>query len=228
MNERRELILETIIREHIATGIPVGSSSLVRKYQLDISPATVRNEMASLEEEGYIAQPHTSAGRVPTEEAYRFFLSCVQNTKLEKTVEKALEAILSDNQENNFREAAKAISQITGSTIFWAFNRHNLYYTGISSLFQQPEFKEVEAIYDISAVIDRMDEIIAETFDQLEMGENVLIGSDNPFGNFCSSIMMKYKLDGTIGLFGILGPMRMNYEKNLALLHYVNRLINNK
>lgn len=227
MNERRELILETIIREHIATGTPVGSSALVNKYQLNVSPATVRNEMAALEEEGYIAQPHTSAGRVPTEEAYRFFLDRIKETKLEKSIQAALNAILTESSEANFREAAKAISQITGNTIFWAFHRHNLYYTGISSLFQQPEFKEIEAIYDISAVIDRMDEIIAETFDKLEMGENVLIGSDNPFGNFCSSIMVKYKLDGTVGLFGILGPMRMNYEKNLALLNYVNKLINN-
>ena len=66
MDARKTLILNTIIKEHIKTGAPVGSEVLVGKYKLDISSATVRNEMAELEQAGYIAQPHTSAGRIPT------------------------------------------------------------------------------------------------------------------------------------------------------------------
>ena len=74
MNERRELILKIIINEHVITGSPVGSSVLVDKYKLNMSSATVRNEMAELEEDGYITQPHTSAGRIPTVKCYRYYL----------------------------------------------------------------------------------------------------------------------------------------------------------
>lgn len=225
MNERKELILNTIIREHIATGAPVGSSVLVDKYKLNISSATVRNEMAELEEEGYIAQPHTSAGRIPTERAYRLYLEKINETKIDKMSEQAINLILHEKTEASFREVAKTLSQLTNNTVFWAFHRHNLYYTGISSMFQQPEFRELETIYDISAVIDRIDEIVTETFDQIDFGTNVLLGSDSPFGNFCSTIMVKYKHDGNVGMFGILGPMRMDYERNIALVRFINELI---
>ena len=225
MDERKELILNTIIREHIATGAPVGSSVLVDKYKLNISSATVRNEMAELEEEGYIAQPHTSAGRIPTERAYRLYLEKINETKIDKMSEQAINLILQEKNEASFREVAKTLSQLTNNTVFWAFHRHNLYYTGISSMFQQPEFRELETIYDISAVIDRIDEIVTETFDQIDFGTNVLLGSDSPFGNFCSTIMVKYKHDGNVGMFGILGPMRMDYERNIGLVKLINEMI---
>ncbi|MDO8260212.1 MAG: hypothetical protein Q7T50_01790, partial [Candidatus Magasanikbacteria bacterium] len=134
--------MNTIIREHIATGAPVGSSALVDKYKLNISPATVRNEMAELEEEGFIAQPHTSAGRIPTERAYRLYLEKIGEGKIDKMSAQAIELILQEKTEMSFREVAKALSQLTSNTVFWAFHRHNLYYTGISSMFQQPEFRE--------------------------------------------------------------------------------------
>lgn len=82
MTDRTKLILNTIIKEHIKTGAPVGSSVLVEKYQLDVSPATVRNEMAELESEGYIAQPYTSAGRVPTEQAFNLYIENLSEKKL--------------------------------------------------------------------------------------------------------------------------------------------------
>ncbi|MDO8261567.1 MAG: hypothetical protein Q7T50_08850, partial [Candidatus Magasanikbacteria bacterium] len=78
---------------------------------------------------------------------------------------------------------------------------------------------------DISAVIDRIDEIVTETFDQVDYGPNILLGSESPFGNFCSAIMVKYKHDGNVGMFGILGPMRMDYERNIALVRFINGLI---
>lgn len=74
ITKRQQQILKIIIREYIHTGQPVGSKTLVKNYNLDVSSATVRNEMAALEQQGYIAQPHTSAGRVPTEAGYRYFV----------------------------------------------------------------------------------------------------------------------------------------------------------
>jgi heat-inducible transcriptional repressor len=228
LSSRQELILSTIIKEHIKTGTPVGSSILVEKYKLNISPATVRNEMAELEKGGMIIQPHTSAGRVPTEKAYRYYLQNIDRgdmakpaKKISENTVKEVEVILTANGEDNFREMAKYMSQATGNAIFWAFHRHNVYYTGLSQLFQQPEFEQMDLIYDISEVIDRIDEIVNKIFDDIDPGVHALIGRENPFGNFCSTVMAKYKTGDQPGLFGILGPMRMNYEKNLSLANLI-------
>src|ERR1035437_4176027 len=77
MDARREAILDAIIREYVETAEPVGSLSLVEKYEFPYSPATMRGEMAELEREGYIMQPHTSAGRVPTEKGYKHFVKLI-------------------------------------------------------------------------------------------------------------------------------------------------------
>ncbi|MCK5211477.1 hypothetical protein KAJ89_02125 [Candidatus Parcubacteria bacterium] len=226
MDERKGLILNTIIMEHIKTGAPVGSGVLVEKYELNVSAATVRNEMMALEEEGYIIQPHTSAGRVPTEKAYHLFLESLGNKKINKNDESDLTKVLDSKDEANFRETAKKLADLTGTAVFWAFHRYNVYYTGISNLFQQPEFAEISVIYDISGVIDRIDEIVDGMFDQIDVGTHTLIGRENPFGNMFGTIMAKYQLKDKTGIVGLVGPMRMDYSRNLALVEFVNNVIN--
>ena len=226
MDERKLIILNTIIKEHIKTGAPVGSGVLVDKYRLDISPATVRNEMAELEEEDFIIQPHTSAGRVPTEKAYNLYLASLKEKQLAEKEAEVLKRALRGNDEASFKQTAKEMAKISGQAIFWAFHKNNLYYTGISNLFSQPEFSEPNLIYNISAIIDRMDEIIDDIFSEVKETE-VLLGSANPFGDSCSTIFSKYGKGSKTGLFGILGPMRMDYEKNLALVKFVNSKIVN-
>ena len=228
--DRKKQILEAIIKEHITTGAPVGSSNLVDKYKLDCSSATVRNIMADLEEEGLIRQPHTSAGRVPTEAAYKLYLiGIITNKKPKKIKDKELleiDAVLGDSDELAMRETAKKLAALTDSAVFWAFHKNNLYYTGLSNLFQQPEFVNSGLVYNVSSVIDRMDEIIDDIFEKTNEKAEILIGEENPFGNFCGAILAKYKRGNQSGLFGILGPMRMDYEKNLALVEYILKRLN--
>jgi len=221
MDGRSELILRTIINEHIKTGQPVGSSALAEKYNLGVSPATVRNEMAGLEEDGFIRQPHTSAGRVPTEKAYKLFVGRLENKKLNFEEEAILKASLAGKDQDACKQTAKTVSAISQAAVFWAFHKRDLYYTGISNLLSQPEFKEHNLIYDISAIIDRMDEIIERNFENIDSGVHVMIGADNPFSKFCSSVVAKFRIGKNESLFGILGPMRMNYEKNLGLVKYI-------
>jgi len=227
MDERKELILNTIIREHIKTGVPVSSGVLVEKYKLNISPATARNEMAALEDEEYIIQPHTSAGRIPSEKAYKLFIKNIQPKKINKSDQICLEELLAQTNEKDLKNTAKKLSNLTNATVFWAFHRHNLYYTGISNLLQQPEFSELDIIYDISAIIDRIDDIINDVFDEIEDGINIRIGSDSPFGDFSGTIIAKYKIGEHKGLFGILSPVRMDYEKNLALINFIYNKLKN-
>ena len=228
MNERKALILMTIVKEHIKTGAPVGSEVLVDKYNLDISSATVRNEMAELEEAGYIAQPHTSAGRIPTEKAYNLYIETLSEKKLSILEAKLFSKLLKDKEESSFKQAAKELAKVSGNAVFWAFHRNNLYYTGISNLLSQPEFSETKLIYDISQIIDRVDEIIDNIYNKIETGPQILIGVNNPFGDFCGTILNKYKFQDNVGLFGILGPMRMDYEKNLALVKFLNNILMEK
>lgn len=226
ISERKQFLLETIIKEYVKTAQPVSSGGLVDKYKLDISPATVRNEMMELEEEGYIYQPHTSSGRVPTEIAYELFLEALRDSKKKRVLKEADEKVLADIFKKDgvaLRQTAKIISELAGGAVFWAFNKNDLYYTGLSNLFSQPEFKQVDAVCDVSGIIDRMEEIIDDIFEELQEGEQTLIGSKNPFGNFLSAILVKYRYEGAHGLFGILGPMRMDYNRNLALAEFIKK-----
>ncbi|MDD2354160.1 MAG: hypothetical protein PHH52_01660 [Patescibacteria group bacterium] len=226
ISERKQFILNTIVNEYLKTAQPVSSGYLVKKYNLDISPATVRNEMMELEDDGFIYQPHTSSGRIPTELAYRLVLEDIKSKKREKSL-KETEIKLLDNafngEEDSFRQTAKLIAELADSAVFWAFHKNDLYYTGLSNLFSQPEFKQTTAVYDVSSIIDRLEEIIDEIFEDLAEGEQILIGEDNPFGNFLSTALVKYKHNNSHGILGILGPMRMNYERNLALVEYIKK-----
>lgn len=226
MDERTKLILNTIIKEHITTGAPVGSNILVDKYKLNISSATVRNEMARLEKEGYIVQPHISAGRIPTEKAYNVYLKNLEEKKLNSIEQTLIIDSLKIKNEKNFKKVAKILAKISNNAVFWAFHKHNLYYTGISNLFSQPEFANSNLIYNISEIIDRIDEIVDDIFDNINEDIQVLIGGKNPFGNFCSTIITKYKKNGNIGMFGILAPMRMDYKKNIAAVKFIKEKLN--
>ncbi len=224
ISERKKLLLGIIVKEYLKTATPVSSGVLVEKYKLDISPATVRNEMMELEDGGYIHQPHTSAGRIPTEVAYELFLEDLKDDKkkkeLKETERVSLEMVFK-HEESAFRQTAKAIAELSGGAVFWAFNKNDLYYTGLSNLFSQPEFSHVDMVCDVSAIIDRMEEIIDEIFEDLSDGEQILVGSKNPFGNFLSTVLVKYKYNNLSGVFGILGPMRMDYARNLALVEFI-------
>lgn len=223
LESRQELILRTIVKEYTQTGQAVSSGLIASKYKLDISPATIRNEMMELEESGYIYQPHTSAGRVPTEMAYQLEIKHLKD-KLPDLRKSEAETIndFFQSQEEDLRVLAKLVAQLAKNTVFWAFHKNDLYYTGLSNLFSQSEFRQTEAVYDVSLVIDRMEEIIDQEFDSLDEGLQFKLGSNNPFGPFLGTVMLKYKKNRQSGLCGILGPMRMEYGKNGAILNYLN------
>ncbi|MBO8159157.1 heat-inducible transcriptional repressor HrcA [Thermosyntropha sp.] len=98
LDARKKLILESIIKDYVETAEPVGSRTVVKKHALNISPATVRNEMADLEEMGYLEQPYTSAGRIPSQMGYRYYVDCMMEKEAlsDKEIE-ILQKILQDN-----------------------------------------------------------------------------------------------------------------------------------
>jgi heat-inducible transcriptional repressor len=95
LDERKLTVLRAIVEDYVSTTEPVGSKSLVDRHHFDVSPATIRNDMAVLEEQGFIAQPHTSAGRVPTDKGYRLFVDRLSNVKpLSVAERRAIESFL--------------------------------------------------------------------------------------------------------------------------------------
>ncbi len=224
ISERNKNLLEIIIKEYLQTSSPVSSGSLVKKYKIPFSSATVRNQMMELEDDGFIYQPHTSAGRLPTEQAYQLFLDELltkkESVSLSAEEQKVLNSLFSYD-ESSYKRVAKAIAEISGSAVFWAFHKNDLYYTGLSNLFSQAEFKQLDMVSDFSTVIDRLEDIIDELFEDLKFDSQIFIGQDNPFGNFLSTSLLKYRENKKTGLFGIISPIRTDYRKNLALLEFI-------
>lgn len=214
MDERKKLILEVIIKEHIATGQPVASSAIVEKYHMPISSATVRNEMAELEADGWIMQPHTSAGRVPTEKAYKHYISQITETPLPK---KEAELLKEASVDAKAKQIAKQLAQLTGLAVVWASDKDNVYFTGVSNLLNEPEL-------DLG-MIDDLDEIVAELFDDVSFGPEILIGHSSPFGNYSGAIVTRYGSRDNTGLIGLVGPMHMDYEANRQRLKLLTELL---
>ncbi|MGY2702836.1 heat-inducible transcriptional repressor HrcA [Nocardioides sp. HB32] len=114
--ERRLAVLRAIVEDYVATEEPVGSKALVERHGLGVSPATVRNDMAALEDEGYITQPHTSAGRVPTDKGYRLFVDRLTTVKPMSTAEKRAIATILDGAvdlDDVVNRSVRLLSQLT-------------------------------------------------------------------------------------------------------------------
>lgn len=117
--ERRLAVLRAIVQDYVATHEPVGSKTLVERHNLGVSPATIRNDMAALEEEGYIAQPHTSAGRVPTDLGYRLFVDRLSEVKpLSSPERRAIQRFLDEavDLDDVMARTVRLLAQITQQT----------------------------------------------------------------------------------------------------------------
>ena len=117
MDERKFAVLRAIIEDYVATQEPIGSKSIVERHRLKVSPATVRNEMAVLEDEGYIVQPHTSAGIIPTDKGYRTFVDRLNEVRALSTAEsKAITQVLQGavDLDDVMQKTVKLLAQLTG------------------------------------------------------------------------------------------------------------------
>lgn len=232
MKEREKNLLNYIIKEHIRTAQPVGSDLLVEKYNLKMSPATIRGEMAELEKSGYLTHPYTSAGRIPTEKGYYFYLeNNLKVNELSEKVKNILKRIRKQTKKSPqflLKEMAKALAELSEETVLVAFSPEETYFSGFSHLFNQPEFGEPNLVRHFSQIIDNFDEEAGRIFNQVDEEIKILIGNKNPFSNKCSIVITKYHFfNNSNVVIGILGPMRMDYENNAALLKYIKDLLNN-
>lgn len=228
MESRQQTLLQRIIEEHIRTTQPVGSNLMADKYFKDLSSPTIRNEMQALERAGYITHPHTSAGRVPTEAGYRFYIENLLPAKAVPNREaEALAKIIkaSRGYEEQAKRLAKKTAEFASLAVVVGFSPQDVYYTGLSNVFSQPEFASHDLVVGLSQVIDHLDEVMSKIHKRIDDEISVLLGSDNPFGQECGSVLTRCSFDSGRGVIGILGPMRMDYGENIAYVKFIKKLL---
>lgn len=233
---RKKQIFSAIVEHFIETAQPVGSKTIIVSYKFDVSPATVRNDMAELEEEGLIFQPHTSAGRVPTDAGYRLYVDELADwQEAEKLAAKKITELrkshLAGIAKQKVHGAVNLLSQATPNMAFATIPENNrTFFMGFSKILRQPEFalEPIRASQVMEVIED--DQAFLKGLSTLQIGDDVkiFIGQENilPTIESCSLIVTSYEYEGYRGYIGILGPKRMPYAFNNAVLKEVRDLLN--
>lgn len=186
--------------------------------------------MAALEEEGFITQPHTSAGRVPTEKGYQYYIQhFLEKRQLDKQQQQVIDAAVQRRkaQEQRAKQIAKALSVVSGEAVIISVGDNEYYATGLSNLFNKPEFQEhADLMALVGELFDQVDDIMVD-MNRRVAGVEVLIGHENPFSEMMSLVVNDYGAGRRSTTVGILGPMRMDYHTNIALLEYIDSLMDN-
>jgi transcriptional regulator of heat shock response len=232
MDDRQKKILSAVVEEYTNTAVPVGSKVLVEKYNFDMSPATMRSDMNELEKTGYLHQPHISAGRIPTDKGYRFFVEKIMpEQKLTIKEQKKMQAEMLKLKAQNTkltRTTAKLLSSLSGNLVISGLKK-DLYDFGISELLENPEFRHIDEFCKVAEVLDYIDENVDTILSKLKDNETkIFIGQENPIKEIsnCSMIVSPYRdKAGERGILAIIGPKRMKYAKNKSLLDYMKKLI---
>lgn len=234
--DRQQKILKALINEFIKTAEPVGSKTIMIGYKFNVSPATIRSDLAELEKEGLIMQPHTSAGRIPTDAGYRVFVDSLVD--YEETRKQAAEVVKSikqqfkqDQLKRQVFEAVSVLSQATNNVSFATLPDSRTFYLGISNVLKAPEFvKNPLQASQVIEVLEDSDNFINFLNSLEEPGEKIqiYIGKENILEQIqsCSLIVSQYRTGEYTGHIGIMGPTRMNYPYNTVILEEVAELLN--
>ncbi len=235
-SDRRLEILRAIVDEYVQTQEPVGSKSIAENHSLGISPATIRNEMAVLEEEGLITQPHTSAGRIPTDRGYRLFVDKLATVKPLSTAERrAIETFLhgADDLEDLLSRSAKMMADTTKQVAVVKYphlgdiqGREKMVISGTAHLARAGEDMRLP----LSPILEALEEqvVLLGLLNEAQSTVHVTIGSEQREANLQSTslVTVEYGIDGnSLGALGVLGPTRMDYANSIAAVAAVARYV---
>jgi len=223
MGERQQKLLRVICEEYIKTAMPVSSTLISDKYFPELSSATIRNEMSELEKGGLIKQPHTSAGRVPTPEGLKQYVDFLVGRGVSQEDSNSLDELPEANGRDELKQMARCLAELSRDAVVIGFGPRDVYYTGIGNLFAQPEFNDNDLVRSVSQVFDEMEEAMFDLLPAVTRTSTVMLGEENPFGQDCGTIAAKINIDGNDVTVAFLGPMRMDYSRNLGLLEYLKQ-----
>lgn len=207
----------------------MGSSLLAKVF--GVSSATIRAEMAQLEDLGYIAQPHTSAGRVPTDKGYRFYVNHLATENNEPAAERRAERALSVRvangglPERTIRNAVDTLVELTHN-LGLATIGNQLYMSGLSNLFGQPEFVNAGQVQQVARLLDNLEPWLREAAPNEPL--SVYIGRENPIGRSaqCSLIISRFRSPySDHSYIGVLGPTRQSYRDVMTLVRHAGEAL---
>jgi heat-inducible transcriptional repressor len=233
LTERQTKILKSIVEEYMESGEPVGSETLEKKYELGVSPATIRNEMVKLTEVGYLKQPHASAGRVPTKQAFKLYVSQLMEEKqLSVAEEVAAKEKIWDSRfdfDQLMHEAVKALAERTHALALAAVEEGNIYHAGYANILSMPEFYDIDVTRTVLSIIEEINEV-RKLFEK-SFGEgpiHLLLGDElgyeylEPCGMVFTTFDAGPKKRGSLG---IIGPNRLDYPRVVPLVRYFGDLV---
>lgn len=233
LTERQTKILKAIIEEYIETAEPVGSETLDKKYSLEISPATIRNEMVKLSEMGYLRQPHTSAGRIPTSIGFKFYIDqLMEEKKLSVAEEVAAKEAIWDYRfefDRLMREATRALAKQTRALALAATKGGDIYSAGYANILESPEFFDIDVTRSVLSLLDEAKRI--RTIFEKSFGEepiHVLFGEDfeQELLQSCGLVFSHFEAGPKrSGFIGVIGPCRLNYPYVIPTVRYFGDLI---
>lgn len=234
IDTRRKNVLDIIVRYYIDSIEPV--SSRIVSDEIGLSSASVRNIMADLEHAGFIHQPYTSAGRVPTKKGYRYYVNFLMepediSRKKKETIE-SIYFLESKSLEYIIEESSHILSYISSLAAIATFPRDEedrLYYDGAYHMLEQPEFKDLDSAKDLFKALEEKEAFLDIIKEGLGHGETrVRIGRENKHSVLrdCSIITASYTAKGnSIGTVSILGPTRMLYRRLIPIVDYLAKTI---
>lgn len=215
LTDRQSQILNVIVEEYIHTATAVSSATVFDKGILDVSCPTIRNEMAALTDMGLLVQPHTSAGRVPTEKGYRFFVDVLiaSHEPAQLAAETTRKLPVPTRQ---MKDRAQRISSYTNDLVVFIDNEDGeVKYVGLKKVLRNPEFSTHASVISILEELERFENYIGEIEKCLSERLEIFIGSENPFLENPGYSMISSRMQDSF--IALLGPMRMNYRSNLML-----------
>ena len=231
---RKDKILAIVIDQYIKTVTPVSSGLIAQSHPLDLSSATIRNVLAELEEEGYLTHPHTSAGRIPTEKGYRYY---VDNLMLEiQLLEEEKNQIKEEYRkealqlENLLEKTSELISETTHYTGIVSLDgaRNKVFYRGTNLVVNYPDYQDIKKVGNILQALEEKERILRIINQDITSKIRIFIGHELALSNIesCSLVVSRYQLrNGPSGRIAVLGPTRMNYKHVVSALEYLSRLI---
>ena len=234
--DRRLEILRAIVDEYVETQEPVGSKAIADKRALGISPATIRNEMAVLEEEGLITQPHTSAGRIPTDLGYRLFVDKLSTIKPLSTAERrAIETFLggAHDLDDVVKRSAKLLADITKQVAVVQYpilgdshGRDMMAISGTANLARSGD----DLGSTLSPILEALEEqvVLLRLLSDAHPTVHVTIGSEQHEANLQTTSLVTVGYgqgESSMGALGIIGPTRMDYAGSISAVSAVARYI---
>lgn len=232
LSTRQTQVLKALIDEYIETAGPVGSEALEKKYSLGVSPATIRNEMVELTRSGYLSQPHTSSGRVPTPSAMKFYIDQLMEERQMSVAEevKVKEEVSNDNIDELLEEATHALAHTTKALAVAAMDEEEkIWHSGYSNVFLNPEFTDMESLSSVFSCIEeakRMHELFFQRMTGLTPVE-VIFGEELGWPGFypIGVVGTRFSVKGKKGALGVIGPTRLAYSRVIPVVRYFRDLI---